>query len=162
MSSSNPARGSSTGQVLHLRPVELPPPDQGGDGSGGGPGGPEGGEPVELLVLIDPKAPLAIARIMIRQLHCHNQMRTLHYWRGDFWRWNGGAWLPLDEQEVVNVIYKFIDTCRKRARDGSLVECPPNQRFVVNVLHALKSAASLKKTIDAPCWLDPKDNQIDE
>jgi putative DNA primase/helicase len=125
-----------------------------GSSSGGGAG--DG----DLVELVDPKAPLAIARRVVARCFTHQTggWATLRFWRGDFWQWTDAGWRLFPEQAVHDFLYAFLERCKKRDSDGRAAPCHPNARFVRNVADALRSVppplpVPMAEDTEPPCWL---------
>lgn len=108
-------------------------------------------------------APLDIAQLFLDARHMVDDLRALHRHRGVFYSWNGKTYSELPEDEARAALYRFLDECVTRSQDeeGNWQQHPvkPNARLVNNILDALRAAALLPATIEAPAWLDGRDDR---
>src|SRR5262249_7705976 len=99
-----------------------------------------------------------IARLFLKTLFVVNCRRTLQRHRGDFYAWDGRAFLNADEESLKAKLYGFLDQCVAPSENGHRRPVKPNMRMVGNVLDALAAASQLDSTITAPAWLDSDAN----
>ena len=103
-------------------------------------------------LVLDPREPLVAAREFLGHRHMVGGLRTLHYYRGEFFGWGGTAYTTVPNAEIRARLYGFLDEA-KILKDGQPEPYRPNQRKVADVKDALKAAANLAGTIDPPAWL---------
>jgi putative DNA primase/helicase len=101
-------------------------------------------------LVIDPGAPLDIARLFLTRKHTVGQIRTLHHHRGAFYAWNGTSYPEAEEASLRAELYEFLDQC---VRDDARPFKPTMAR-VSQILDALKAASIVSGSIEAPSWLD--------
>jgi putative DNA primase/helicase len=105
-----------------------------------------------FLNLIDPTAPLDVARSFLVQEFRTGAHCTLHHHRGAFYAWNGAAYTEIDSDDLRAKLYTFLDQCKTGASPGEKIK--PDKGLVNSVLDALTAAAQLDSAISAPAWLD--------
>jgi putative DNA primase/helicase len=104
-------------------------------------------------LVVDPGAPLDIARLFLTKRHTVGQMRTLHHHRGAFYVWNGTSYPEAEEASLRAELYEFLDQCVSiGARDVRPFK--PTMARVSQILDALKAASIVPASIEAPTWLD--------
>jgi len=108
---------------------------------------------------IDPKAPLATARLFRKLRFDVDDEPTLFHHRGGFYAWNGAAYPEADGSEVRAAVYCFLNECVASVKDKEtgewkIVSVKPNTALVNNVLDALRADALLPLMVEAPAWLD--------
>ncbi|MEX0884988.1 MAG: phage/plasmid primase, P4 family [Phycisphaeraceae bacterium] len=115
----------------------------------------------EPLVL-DPSAPLDIARRYVEDQHTHASHRTLHCQGGQFYRWDGPAYAAWDIEAVRASIYRYCESAKTEAalKDGDIGLRPfkPTKRKVDEVFDALRAVGNLPTSIPAPSWLDGREH----
>ncbi len=110
-------------------------------------------EPAEASegTLVDPKAPLTVARQFLASRFEHFERTTLLHHRGDWRYWCGTHYRLADPAEVKRQIYEFLENASIPADDDSR-PCRPNKKMVEEIFHALVSIAFLDGAVDTPCW----------
>jgi putative DNA primase/helicase len=101
-------------------------------------------------LVIDPGAPLDIARLFLTRKHTVGQIRTLHHHRGAFYAWNGTSYPEAEEASLRAELYEFLDQCVR----GDARPFKPTMARVSQILDALKAASIVSGSIEAPSWLD--------
>ena len=99
--------------------------------------------------VISTRAPYDTARAFQRGLAV-----PLRHHRGDFFEWNGCAWLEVEEAGLRARLYAFLDQCQSKTAEGELRPVKPNAKMVADVLDALRAAAQLDAAIEPPAWLE--------
>ena len=99
--------------------------------------------------VISTQAPYDTARAFQRGLAV-----PLRHHRGDFFEWNGCAWLEVEEAGLRARLYAFLDQCKRRTAEGKLLPVKPNIKMVGEVFDALRAAAQLDASIEPPAWLE--------
>ena len=102
-------------------------------------------------LVIDPSAPLDIARLFLKVKHTAIRAPTLHHHRGAFYKWDGTSYPEAEEQWLAHELYAFLDQCM--TKDGHRFR--PRKARVSEIIDALKAAAYLPGSIEAPTWLGP-------
>lgn len=101
--------------------------------------------------ILDAKAPLQSAHIYLNETK-QDESPTLCHWRGRFYRWNGAAWRPVDDDAIRAAIYAFLEEAKKLDGKDRPVPFNPNSRRVSDAIDALKAAAHLGPDISSPAW----------
>ncbi len=104
--------------------------------------------------VIDPKAPLRTARLLVGRGHTQGGARILHHWRDTFYRWNGSCYEQLGEQVVRNLVYAALSECL-RVAGNRLARIEPTPRLVSDVIDSLKPVCALDDRIEPKTWLGP-------
>lgn len=103
-------------------------------------------------VILDPKAPLTIARALIADRYHHEGQRTLLHQGGSFFAWTGTHYNECAFEEVRATTYGFLE--RAVCRDGErLKPFNPNRARVGNVCEALAAVAQIPVSAQPPRWL---------
>ena len=113
----------------------------------------EGQGPLVLSVA----APLNSARELIRRRYTQSGARTIHH-QSVFYVWDGTHYREAERDEILAVVYAFLDGARRLNRDDELVPFNPTRNKVSDVLEALAAEVQLPNTIRAPAWLDDGPN----
>ena len=87
--------------------------------------------------------PMNSARALLTHVYDTHGLRC---WRGLFYRWNGAAWIEAPNDDIRAACYTKLEQIDPNFK--------PNQSKVSNVVDALKAAAHLDSTAEAPCWID--------
>lgn len=107
--------------------------------------------PAETII-VDPKAPLSIARALIAHHYHKEGCRTLLHQGGAFYAWTGTHYTECLLEEIRAAAYDFLD--RAVCRDGEGVKpFNPNRARVGNVCEALAAVAQLPSSTQPPQWL---------
>jgi len=111
-------------------------------------------------IIIDPKAPYDVARLFIDQRFSQDRIPTLHFYRGEFFSWDGRAYLAMAADSLRAELYAFLDGCQRHTRADGMAAVSPSASLVTNVFDALKAAANLEEKIEAPAWLNSPNNDF--
>lgn len=106
------------------------------------------------VIVLDPRAPLDIARNFLRLRHTAKDIPTLVHHRGDFYIWSGSHYAAVDGDEMRSRLYAFLDAALRPAGRGKSEPFRPTRAKVGDVLDALAAAANLPAGVDPPAWLD--------
>jgi putative DNA primase/helicase len=114
-----------------------------------------------LSLLPPPSQPMAVARVFVRECLCpHNDMLTLHHWRGGWWMWKTTHWVEVEDGAVRSVLYRFTENAiyldSKAPRPWA-----PNKHKIVDLTDALAGICLLPSEIDQPSWLSDKADSND-
>jgi len=109
--------------------------------------------PGDPRTFIDPKAPYDVAKVYIEQGHMIGQTETLHYWRGDWYIWNGIHYMAIDEDRVRSELYRWLSTTWNIVKQMD-EPVQPNMKLVAEVYSALK-AIRLIQVDEPPTWIHP-------
>ena len=80
--------------------------------------------------------------------------RTMHHYRGTFWRWDGACYRDADGDSVQAQIWRYLDAARRFGKEGEVIPYQPSRSSVENVVSAFKAVCNLPGSIEAPAWLD--------
>ena len=105
-------------------------------------------------LVVDPGAPLDIARLFLTRKHTVGQIRTLHHHRGAFYAWNGTSYPEAEEASLRAELYEFLDQCVSIGARDDVRPVKPTMARVSQILDALKAASIVSGSIEAPSWLD--------
>jgi putative DNA primase/helicase len=104
----------------------------------------------------------AVARKLMQQEFTR---APLHYWRGQWLRWEGTAWEEVDERDITKIIWdrlehaKYLRMPRKQTEAPELVKWKPNKHKVSNVVAALDSAILVAASVESPEWVTLDDGR---
>jgi len=105
-------------------------------------------------LVLSPSDPMTSARKFISS-HCtKNGFRTVHYYRGGFYRYTGTHYKELNNDDIKSELWEFLDKALRINSEGKLVPFEPTKYKVANVLDALKAKALVSSDIELPVWLD--------
>jgi putative DNA primase/helicase len=104
--------------------------------------------------IIDPNAPLAIARLVLEMLHTEDGHRTLYHHKSVFYGWNGTAYPETEAAALRTQMYHFLEQCAVIDDKGRLWPYKPNAARVNRVLDALRAESFLAEGMAAPVWLE--------
>ncbi|MCI1255138.1 MAG: phage/plasmid primase, P4 family [Corynebacterium provencense] len=85
---------------------------------------------------------------------------TLHYWRGDWYRWTGPCWTPLPDEELTGEVWLHLDA-QVYAKDDEVVNWCPTGSKVADVRRALLYLVHLPDNSEAPMWITGADSTRD-
>jgi len=106
----------------------------------------------EGVLVLDPKAPLDIAREFVQRHHFHHSVRTLHHHNSAFYAWSGRHYPEADQAKLRAQIYEFLDRA-VRPSGESRIRFKPKRVQVNDVVDALKAVVNLDSSQRAPAWL---------
>ena len=109
-------------------------------------------------LILDPKAPLSIAREFLLRHYMQHGARTLHHYNGEFFLWTGTRYQPARADELRAQVYRFLDAARQM---GSVNAFNPNRTKVDNVIDALRAECNLGSGVGPPAWLDTPVENVD-
>jgi hypothetical protein len=115
----------------------------------------ENAEVAEAQVILDPCDYMRSARVIIDYVYRNDErIRTLHRYRGEFWRWSFSHYRMADDETIRSAIWDFLDKAKRNVKDGDPVPFKPDKRIVANVFDALCAQCQLDSSIEVPFWLD--------
>ena len=88
--------------------------------------------------------PFALACEFVEKHHTIEGVRALHYWRGEWYAWEGTAWRKLNRDDMRADVYPFLI--------GRGIEA--TRSSVDNVMDAMRALAKLSDGTEAPAWLN--------
>jgi hypothetical protein len=106
---------------------------------------------------LDPSDPYTTACTLVVREFTAAGGRTLHYYRGAFWKWTGSYYRLVDDRTMRSEIWDFLSKAQKLVQDKGgttrVVPFKPSGGNVTNVFDALIAVVQLDETIEAPAWL---------
>ena len=112
-------------------------------------------------ITLSPSDPLTSACRFISEHHTQEGVRTLHFYRGDFFIYTGSHYQKVGNQDIRTQLYSFLKQA-KRLTDKGYVPFEPNQPRVSHVMDALKAESFISSEIELPVWLDESNSPPDE
>lgn len=98
--------------------------------------------------------PMAVARRLIEDLFTAGTLRTLVFWRGDWWIWKFGHWSPAaDDLEVKAPIWEYLEA-QECEFNGNIVPWSPTTARINNLMEPLAILVRLRPDQEAPTWID--------
>lgn len=97
-----------------------------------------------------PNNPMAVARYIVDDHHRHEDGLTLTFWRGDFYRWTGSAWLAVEGDAVRADLYHALEHAVYLGKDD-LEPWAPNRRKIADVTDALQAVTFID--VEPPAWI---------
>ncbi len=82
---------------------------------------------------------------------------NLHHYRDDFYDYEGGRYVMVDDRTIEANLYDFLDKCRKevvRKKGPIIVPFDPDTKSIHETTSALKALGHILPTIEQPYWLD--------
>lgn len=110
-------------------------------------------------IIIDPKAPLETARLMVKNHFAVSGTRTIQHQQGTFHHWINTHYAEILNEEMRCKIYEFLDTAsvwvpsKKDKGKFELKGFKPTARSVSDVLDAFRAAAQLSNEVRQPAWI---------
>lgn len=104
---------------------------------------------------IDIKAPLKVARLFVGMNYSAANVDTLHYWRSDWYVWQGSHYEIATDDMIRSQVYVFLEGCLHYVKE-MLEGVKPNAALVNEVISALR-ATQLIELEDPPSWIVPSD-----
>jgi putative DNA primase/helicase len=103
-------------------------------------------------LVLKPDAPWDNASAYVAE-HClHHGVLSLHFWKKQWWRWDGPHYKNISEEEIKHRLWDFLAEGRKRVGDG-LVAFRPLPSHVSGLFEALKAGVFLTEAAEPPRWL---------
>jgi len=109
--------------------------------------------------ILEDKAPLAIAKLWLRQKHFSEGIPILRKYKGEWFRFNGQKYEAVDEDaDIRGDLYGFLEpkSFKKFAAAGtlSIEKYDPTRHKVSDIIDALNLMCPVKA--NPPCWLDDR------
>jgi len=101
-----------------------------------------------------PTAPMSVARQIINEHYTStDDVVTLHYWHGSFWRWATTRWAEVSDQDIRAQVYHTVEHAFFVNDKGETVAWKPNRYKITDVLDALRAVVMLPDTVTTPSWI---------
>jgi putative DNA primase/helicase len=104
-------------------------------------------------VIINPKAPLDTARLLVKARHTAHGFRTLHHQQSIFSKWVGTHYREHPTEETRADIYGFLEGAAT-IEAKQMKPYKPNANSVNQVVDAMRAACQLPNNIQAPAWIE--------
>ena len=105
------------------------------------------------LLILDPRAPMTIARQFVADKYTADGQPTLYRYRDEFFKFSGSSYRAADGETIRAEIYSYLEGAyTKNADTCSLFR--PKKGVVDNVIDALQAVCNLESTVETPTWLD--------
>lgn len=108
---------------------------------------------------LDPRDPMPSARVMVADRYTRDSLRTIHHYRGSFWRWDGACYRETDHDSIQAAIWDYLDAALRYGKEGEPLPFQPSRTTVENVSSAVKAVANLPGNVEAPAWLCDASNR---
>jgi hypothetical protein len=79
-------------------------------------------------LILSPGAPLESARQLIRRRYTQLSGRTIQHQLGTFYVWDGTHYRETSRDEILAVLYEFLDNARRLDRNSKVVPFQPDPR----------------------------------
>ena len=108
------------------------------------------------LPVISAAAPFDTAKEFVQRHCCANGAMIVHYWQGQFWRWNGKFYATEPDEVMRGHVYAFLDGAMRWTAQNQTARFQPTPRHVNDVLDCLKTGLALPVDCQPPMWLDTR------
>ncbi len=91
------------------------------------------------------------------RIYRNKERPNLYHYRDDFYNYEGGHYVMVDDCTIEANLYSFLDKCRKevvRDRKREVVPFEPDTKTIHETTNALKAVGHVLPTIEQPYWLD--------
>jgi putative DNA primase/helicase len=109
--------------------------------------------------ILDPRDPMPSARVLISDRFSRDGLRTIHHYRGTFWRWDGACYRDADHDSVQALIWTYLDAALRYGKEGETLPFQPSRTTVENVSSAVRAVCNLPNDVEAPAWLGDASNR---
>jgi putative DNA primase/helicase len=110
-------------------------------------------ETIAPNVELDPATPLNTAHAIVETRYTTQGARTLHHHSGEFFRWAGTHYEPVDGDTMRSHVYDFMDSADCPAKNGATIQFNPTPRRVTDAIDALRAIANVPSSLQSPAWL---------
>ena len=110
-------------------------------------------------IVIDPRAPLDTARMLVDMKHRENGVRTLQHQQSVFSKWTGTRYKQQPDEETRADVYEFLERAVTLDKEGHEKRFKPTNTSVNQVVDALRAACQLSGDIQQPGWISAAENQ---
>lgn len=120
-----------------------------------------GGPPREAQtteVIPAPAQPLAVARVLLREVTTDDDHLLLRKWRGDFYKYVGPQWVVADPDGVRKWLYERLEHCKyerydPKTKQVDLSPWAPDKAKLDRLIDAMIAPTLLDRDLQAPIWL---------
>ena len=103
---------------------------------------------------LDPRDPLAIAKLFLKRHYVEQGLPTLWYYSGAFYEWSGAGYGEADGNTIKARLWTYLENAERWcSRTSATVPFKPTTPRVNDALEALRAAANLPRDIRPPSWL---------
>lgn len=113
-------------------------------------------------IVLSPSDPLTSACRFISEHHTQDDLKTLCFYRGDFYIYTGSHFQKVGSQDIRTQLYSFLKQAKRLTDKGAYVPFEPNQPKVSHVVDALKAESFINSEVGPPIWLNDSDIPPDE
>jgi len=108
----------------------------------------------DFPLILSPSAPLDSAYRFINDCCTKRGLRTLHFYQGEFFRYEKTHYQPIDTQGIRTELYNFLKQAKISDGKGGYQPFEPNRKKIGDVLDALKAASFIASEAHLPVWLN--------
>lgn len=105
------------------------------------------------LLILDPRAPMEIARKFVVAKYMVNAQPTLHRYRDEFFKFSDSSYRAVDGETIRAAIYSYLEGAHTKNAD-TYAPFKPKKGVVDNVIDALQAICNLESTVETPTWLN--------
>lgn len=107
-------------------------------------------------LLPPPSRPMPVGRAFVKNCCLSNNLLTLRYWRGAWWRWEVSHWIEVEDRAVRRSLYLFTEKALYSTDGGKTEQWSPNRHKISDLHDALSAICLLRNNRDQPSWLDDR------
>jgi putative DNA primase/helicase len=115
-------------------------------------------DPENNPVVLSSAGPYDNAREWARRFAFREAMLAMFWWHGEFWRWDGHGYEPVNDAELTADVFDFLDRSVRvvAGKDGSFTQgrFRPTVAQARDLIAGLKAGLALKADFDPAAWLD--------
>ena len=105
------------------------------------------------LLILDPAAPMAIARQFVAAKYMVEDQPTLYRYRDEFFKFSGSSYRIADSATIRAEVYSFLEGAHT-AKAGTYAPFKPKKAVVDHVVDALHAICNVDPSVETPAWLD--------
>ncbi|MBE7461911.1 MAG: hypothetical protein HS116_00330 [Planctomycetes bacterium] len=120
-------------------------------------------DPQTQRLVLSPRRTLPTAESFLREFYAHPEGRTLQYYAGMLWRWQGNRYAEIEEETLKNTLQLWLHQAlryiyNKQTGQEELAPFESNPSTVKAALQTIATYAHIPKDLTPPAWLgDAKD-----
>ena len=111
-------------------------------------------------IVIFPGAPFDVAKTYTLHNHMHQGARTIQHHRGEFFLWDGAAFVPTDRETINARLFPWLASCKRYDQDEQLIPVLPSPELVGAVRESLRAAVQIDNNLETPMWLIQNDYPV--